>query len=159
MHNFKIVGSVLLLCAGVLSGVFFAAFERRKCRQAEGFVALLRHIRLQIECFSLPIGKVLEHCDGQILMDCGVETATLTDLTALLSGTRLYLPEEICRMLSDFAAQLGGSYRAEQLRCCDYYLERLVPLCDRLRGELPKRERVALILPMAVAAIIVLMLL
>ena len=55
--------------------------------------------------------------------------------------------------------QNGGSYRAEQLRCCDYYLERIVPLCDRMTGELPKRERMALILPMAMAAILVLMLL
>ncbi len=159
MHGFKIVGIAFLLASGVLAGLTLAAFERRKCRQAEGFVALLRHIRLQIECFSLPVGKILEGCDGQTLMDCGVEIAEPEDFSALLAGTRLYLPEELCRMLCDFGAQLGGCYRAEQLRCCDYYLERLVPICDRLRSELPKRERMALILPMAVAAILILMLL
>lgn len=159
MHGFKILGVALLLGVGVLSGLAFAAFERRRCRQAEGFVALLRYIRLQIECFSMPVCKILESCDGQILVDCGVEAEALTDFSALLTGTRLYLPEEFCRLLSDFGAQLGGCYRAEQLRCCDYYLERLTPLCDRLRGDLARRERMVLLLPMAVAAILVLMLL
>lgn len=159
MHYFKVIGILLLLLCGVLVGVAFAAFERRKCRQAEGFVALLRHIRLQIECFSLPVGKILDNCDGQILLDCGVEATELPDFPALLGGTRLYLPEEFCQLLTDFGGQLGGCYRAEQLRCCDYYLERLIPLCDRLRGELQKRERMVLILPMAVAAILILMLL
>ena len=159
MHGFKICGILLLLICGILSGVLFAAFERRKCRQAQGFVALLRYVRLQVECFSQPVAKILAHCDGQILTDCGTESVALADFSALLADTRLYLPEEFCRLLHDFGRQLGGSYRAEQLRCCDYYLERIVPLCDRMRGELPKRERMALILPMAMAALLVLMLL
>lgn len=159
MHYFKAMGILLLLLCGVLAGLAFAAFERRRCRQAEGFVALLRHIRLQIECFSLPVDKILNNCDGQVLLNCGVESTDLSDFSALLSSTRLYLPEEFCTLLSDFGAQLGGCYRAEQLRCCDYYLERIIPLCDRMRGELPKRERMVLILPMAVAAMLVLMLL
>ncbi|MBQ8357811.1 MAG: hypothetical protein IJX39_08420 [Clostridia bacterium] len=159
MHYFKPIGIVLILACGVMAGVAFAAFERRRCRQAEGFVALLRHIRLQIDCFSLPVGRILASCDGKILADCGVETAELPDLSALLAGTRLYVPEEMCRLLHDFGAQLGTSYRLEQLRCCDYFLERIIPICDRLRADLPKRERMVLILPMAIAAILVLMLL
>ena len=159
MHGFKIFGVLLLLGCGVLSGVLLVSFERRKCRQAQGFVALLRYVRLQVECFSLPVARILEHCDGRILMDCGAEVGSLGDLSALLTDTRLYLPEEFCRLLADFGGQFGGCYRAEQLRCCDYYLERMIPLCDRMRGELPKRERMALILPMAVAAILVLTLL
>jgi hypothetical protein len=35
----------------------------------------------------------------------------------------------------------------------------LIPCCDALRAELPKRERMALILPIAVSAMLVLLLL
>ena len=159
MHYFKYIGIVLLLCCGVLSGIAFAAFERRRCRQAEGFVSLLRHIRLQIDCFSIPVAQILAACDKRIMTDCGTEARTLPDFNALLYGTRLYVPEEMCRLLADCGAQLGSSYREEQLRCCDYFLERLIPCCDRLRTELPKRERMALILPMAISAMLVLLLL
>ena len=159
MHYFKAVGIVLILCCGVLAGLAFAAFERRRCRQAEGFLSLLRHIRLHIDCFSMPVGKILAVCDHQILTDCGTEATDLPDFNALLHGTRLYVPENMCRLLADFGAQLGSSYREEQLRCCDYFLERLIPCCDALRAELPKRERMALILPIAISAMLVLLLL
>lgn len=159
MHYFKLIGIALILCCGVLGGLAFAAFERRRYRQAEGFVALLRHIRLQIDCFSLPVERILAVCDHRILVDCGTEATKLPDFNAVLHGTRLYVPEEMCRLLADFGAQLGGTYREEQLRCCDYFLERLIPCCDALRAELPKRERMALILPMAIAAMLVLLLL
>lgn len=159
MHYFKFIGIALILCCGVLSGLAFAAFERRRCRQAEGFVLLLRHIRLQIDCFSIPVAQILAACDKRIMIDCGVEATKLTDFGALLRETRLYVPEEMCRLLADFGAQLGSSYREEQLRCCDYFLERLIPCCDLLRAELPRRERMALILPMAIAAMLVLLLL
>lgn len=159
MHYFKFVGIALILCCGVLSGLAFVAFERRRCRQAEGFLSLLRYIRSQIDCFSAPVCQILASCDACILTDCGTQASDLPDFDALLHGTRLYVPEEMCRLLSDFGAQLGSSYREEQLRCCDYFLERLIPCCDLLRAELPKRERMALMLPIAISAMLVLLLL
>ena len=60
-------------------------------------------------------------------------------------------------LLRDFSNTLGSSYREEQLRCCDYYIARLVPLCERLRTELPKRLRLAWILPLAVAGALILL--
>lgn len=159
MHFFKPFGALLLLSCGVGVGVAFAAFERRRVRQGQGFLALLRHVRAQIDCFSIPLGRILANCDAKILADCGIEIADMADFKALLTGTRLYLPEELCRLLADFGAQLGSSYREEQLRCCDYFIERLTPGVDLLRAELPKRERVALILPMAISAIMILLLL
>lgn len=158
MLYFKWVGALLLLGAGLGCGVLLVGFERRRCRQAEGFLSLVRHIRLQIDCFSMPVGRILKGCDGRILTDCGVESDSLPDLPTLLRGTRLYIPEEMCRLLWELGGRLGGSYREDQLRCCDYFLERLIPWCDRLRAELPKREKMMLLLPVAFAAMLVLLL-
>lgn len=159
MQGFKLIGSLLILCGGIALGLALAAYERRRCRQAEGFLALLRHIRLQIECFSLPVKRILSGCDGKLLADCGVESESLSDFHTLLRETRLYVPEEFCRLLWDFGERLGASYREDQLRCCDYFTERLIPWCDRLRTELPRREKMMLLLPIALAAMLVLLLL
>ncbi len=159
MRIFSAIGALLLLGAGIALGGIFGGFERRRCRQAEGFLALLRHIRLQIDCFSLPVSRILSGCDGKILADCGVESVSLSDFRALLESTRLYVPEEVCRLLWEFGERLGNSYREDQLRCCDYVIERLTPVCDRLRAELPKREKMMLLLPPALAAMLILLLL
>ena len=155
MHCFKWCGVVLLLACGVAVGVTAAAYERRRYRQAEGFLALLRHVRGQIECFSTPLRGIFANCDDGIWADCGAVQVP-RDLAALLRDVQLLVPQEICRLLHSLAERLGTGYREEQLRCCDYFLERLIPLCDKMRAELPKRERIALFLPMAAAAIAVL---
>ena len=148
MRYCKLLGACLLLGCGVFLGL-----------RAEGFLSLLRHIRAQIDCFSTPLQGIFANCDAGILADCGVEIAGPGDLDELLRGTRLYLPQECCRLLFELAGRLGGGYRADQLRCCDYYTERLSPICDRLRQDLPRREKMALILPVAGAAILALTLL
>lgn len=157
MHFFKWLGIGVILCCGILAGVCFAAFERRKLTQAEGFLSLLRLIRLQIDCFSMPVARILAECDKSVLAACGTE-GTPADFAALLGATKLYLSEEICRLLGEFAGRLGGSYREEQLRCLDYYIAHLAPYCDALRADLPKRERMALCLPPALSVALILLL-
>ncbi|MBQ9802266.1 MAG: hypothetical protein IJW51_04270 [Clostridia bacterium] len=158
MHFFKWLGIGLILLCGIFAGVCFAAFERRRVAQAEGFLALLRLIRLQIDCFSMPVGHILAACDKEVLSACGA-TAVPADLGTMLATTRLYLSEDICRLLREFASRLGGSYREEELRCCDYYLARLAPYCDVLRADLARRERMALLLPPALSVAVILLLL
>ena len=158
MPLIKWMGLLLLFSCGAATGVTLMRYERRRYLQAEGFLALLRTVRLDIDCFSMPVDRILRQCDPGLLMACGVQHPT-ADMASLLRQARLYLPEEFCRLLWDFSAQLGTGYRDDQLRCCDYYLTRLIPFCDRMRAELPKREKMALFLPAAVAALLVLMLL
>ena len=157
MHFFRWLGAGVILLCGIFAGLFFAAYERRRVQQAEGFLSLLRVIRIEIDCFSMPVSRILAECDRDILIACGV-SGVPRDFKALLAATRLYLSEEICRLLADFAGRLGGSYREEQLRCCEYYLARLAPYCDTLRANLPKHERMALILPPALSVALILLL-
>ena len=158
MHFVRWIGAGALLFLGVVLGLIFSGFEKRRLDQAEGFLALLRYTRLQIDCFSLPIGKILATVEEKTLLSCGA-AGRPQDFEGLLSGTTLYLSEEICRLLFELSARLGGSYREEQLRCCDYYIARLSPYCDSLRADLPRREKMALFLPPALAVALILLLL
>lgn len=160
MHFCKWLGILLLLAGGLSAGLALRAFFRRRCAQAEGFLALLRYIRWQIDCFSAPRERILANCDRKVLADCGVEKNDRPkDFSALLQSVRLFLPEEMSSLLSDCMGELGGSYRGEQLRCIDYYTARLSPMCEQMRKELPKWEKLALILPLSLAAAVVLLLL
>ena len=157
MLIFKWLGLLALLFCGGLAGVCFAAFERKKLAQAEGFLSLLRLFRAQIDCFSMPISQIFSECDKSVLLACGTERVP-QDLSSLLLDVRLYLSEEMCGLLRDLSARLGTGYREEQLRCIDYYIARFTPYCDAMRGEVPKRERMALLLPLSLSVALVLLL-
>ncbi len=157
MHSFKAFGLFLLLGSGVLAGVMLVRFEQRRCRQAEGFLALLRHIRLQIDCFSLPVARILPALPVQIREACDIPL-DVYDFPTLLTQTKLLLPPEMCELLTAFGEDLGSSYREDQLRLCDYYTARLTPYCERIRAEQSRRTRLALVLPIALAAALALLL-
>lgn len=153
----KGLGISLLLACGVLAGVLLARFERARCLQAEGFVDLIRNIRLQIDCFGTPVSGILASLDEKLYASLGAPR-DCRDLNALLAATPLWVDRELRALLRDFAASLGTGYREEELRYCDYYLARLVPLAQKMREELEKRMRLALILPLALTAALILLL-
>ena len=157
MHSFKLIGLALLLCSGVLASMILSRFEQKRYKQAEGFLALLRHIRLQIDCFSLPVSRILATLPTQISEMTAIPRAA-RDFGELLEGTSLLLPEEMCELLTSFGRDLGGSYREDQLRCCDYYITRFAPHCERMRTELSRRTKLALLLPLALALSLALLL-
>ena len=146
----KWIGIALLLCCGVLCGIFLAAFERAKCLQAEGFVDLIRNVRLQIDCFGTPVSRILSSLDEKLYAALGAKRGA-ADLHAMLASTLLLVDREFSKLLFDFASSLGTGYREEELRYCDYYLARLSPLSQKVREELEKRMRLALILPLALS--------
>ena len=157
MHFTKGLGIALLFACGVLAGALLAKFERARCLQAEGFVDLIRNVRLQIDCFGTPIAKILSTLDERLYTALGAPR-DCADLTALLAQTPLLVERDFSKLLRDFAASLGTGYRDEELRFCDYYLERLAPLAQKTRNELEKRIRLSLILPPALSAALILLL-
>ena len=158
MTIFKVLGAVLLLLVGAGVGWSLVLFERRRYRQLAGFVALLRLMRMRIDCFTAPLCDIFASLDGEVRDACGV-TGAPNDFKELLRQTRLYVPREARGLFFEMAALLGGGDKSEQVRCCEYYIGALLPMLDRARGELPKRERVALLFPLFCAAVLVLLLL
>ena len=159
MRFYKLIGLFLLFAAGVFCGVSLRAYFRRRCRQAEAFLSLLRYYRFQVDCFSAPERAILASFDRGLLAECGAEGAARpADLGALLRSARLYLPEEMSELLFSLSGELGGTYRAEQVRCIDHYIARFTPLCEELKRELPKWEKLALVLPLSLSAALMLLL-
>ena len=143
MLIFKCIGCLLLLGAGTLVGIALLTLEKRRVTQGEGFLALVRFLRWQIDTLARPLPDILAACQSSVLAARGAE---------------LCLSEEICTLLYEFANGLGATYREEQLRACDYLLTRITPYCDTIRRELPKRERIALFLPIAATVALILLL-
>ena len=157
MLYFKALGAIFLLASAGLAGLWARRFFCLRYKQALGFLTLLQHTRRQIDCFSLPIKQILASCDRELLCDLGAR-GEVSDFAELIKGD-LYLEEQICELLQRFCAELGKGYREDQLRACDYYIDALSPYCNQLREDLVRCEKIAVFLPIAIAAIALLLLL
>ncbi|MBQ8432213.1 MAG: hypothetical protein IJX28_04950 [Clostridia bacterium] len=135
----KLLGSLLLLVAGL--GLAHMERLRGKHRLAvlDAWIALLLFIRNQIDCYLRPLEEILSHPHAPSL-PYGSRPAAPT-LAAWIDASLPDLEPEAQRLLKALAEELGGSYRTEQLRRCDYYLSALQGLRAKQAEGLSARAR------------------
>jgi len=120
MSFYKAAGAVLLLFGGVSLGRALCQKIEAGFAQTEGFIALLKYIRNQIDCYLMPVDKILAGCDPGILETCGVsadaDLSVIHSFSELLDCCELCISEVLAELLRKFAGELGTSYRDTQLK-------------------------------------------
>lgn len=157
MLHLKMLGGAMVVAAGGLAAYTLARYERRRLVVLDAWIDLIFHIRGQIDCYLMPLDEILACADAGILRGCMCHTPH-PDLSALLRSASPYLDKESARLLSAFVREIGGSYREEQLRRCDFYINSLRVIRERLSQELPARIklRISLCICASLAAAILL---
>lgn len=156
---YRLIGVILVIGSGIGYAYWLNRGMSACLVQIEGFLGLLRQIRVKVECFSLPIASILASADSELLRRCGYERGVPpANLGELVAYCRIR-DGEAERLLVGFAAEFGRGYREEQLRECDYYFSLLEQRRQALSLALPlkKRRNSALCISGALAAVILLL--
>lgn len=152
---YKLIGVGMILLAGGYVSVSLSHMERRRLSVLDGYISLLRYIKGQIDCYAMPVGDILATADPSLLAAClGLRTGEPTlplALPEMISDSRLYLEPESERLLCNFSAELGHTFRAEQVSRCDYYINALGEERRRLAETAPARARMNSILTFSCA--------
>lgn len=131
----------MIILAGCMTAAVIAIREKRRIQLLEAWIDLIFHIRTQIDCYLKPIGEILQGADMGLLQAC-MGTPTDRAPQILLERCRPYLSGDAERLLTAFVGEIGCSYREEQVKRCDFYMESLRRLSEKEREELPARLRV-----------------
>ncbi len=130
----RTVGVACLFAVALLVCRMIGEYERRRLRETEELLALLRAIKSGISCGLLPLSEIYAAHESGALTECGF-------LPALRRGKgwdealqATILPEGVRSRLASFGATLGRSRRERELELCDYYV------CE-LEGELRALRR------------------
>lgn len=142
MIYLKLIGGGLIVSAGGFAAYTMAHAERRRLTVLEAWIDLILFIRSQIDCYLMPLDEILSKSDEAILRACACRTPH-PSLPSLLASSRSYLGEESGRLIASFVKEIGGSYREEQLRRCDYYITALRTERNKLAESLPSRIRLS----------------
>ena len=137
----KLVGGIIVIISSVFVAVAHRNFQERRLRTLDGFIALLMYIKGQVDCYALPLYEILMSVPPEILCNCNCPEGA-ESLDELVSESRIYLEEESLRLLEAFSVEFGSTFREEQLRRCDFYLNSLVEERKRLSEDVVKRSRV-----------------
>ena len=152
MMILKLFGALLLTSVGICGAVTLNRSARRQIDRLDGWIALLRMTKNQIDCYALPSGEILSRCDRSILVRLGWgESEAPSDFPLLGNAVGSALTEEGERIALNFCEEIGKGYRAEQLHTCDYSIGLFCAERDRLLAELPRRRQRNITLCMAAA--------
>ena len=148
----------MLLASAAGLGVTSIRAERRRRRELDALLSLVRHIRENIEHFSRPLDEIYARFDDPLLAASGF----LTRLRQAGMGTavresELGIGEEERAVLISFAASLGRGYREEQIALCRYTEEKLTGIAENLARSAPDRERLWRTLPVLGALSLILL--
>ena len=138
---FKAAGVLLIFMGGSLIAGRMNKIAERDLRLIDGWISFMRYVKGQIECFGVPIDKILSACDTALFTEIGYKKANVPgNLTELISECTLPDKETAC-LIFDYAKEFGRYYREEQLKRCNYYIVALEEKRKRESDKLPQRKR------------------
>ncbi len=140
MLAFKLAGALLVLASGAFLAFGAVRYERVRLQVHDALISLLFFIKGRIDCYAMPAEQIMRQMDKSILADCRCP-GQVESIEDLLPHVKAYLDPETYRVLQAFGAGLGGGFRDEQIKRCDYYIELLREKRTQLEAELPARVK------------------
>ena len=137
----KILGSIIIISCGLALAYLLNSKARARLAQLEGFIALVRYLRAEIDCFSIPIPSALSRCPCGVLERCGARCDEKFKTVRELLDACDCSADEIGELMYGFASDVGRGYRHEQLALCDRTIERLEEHREALAARLPARQK------------------
>ena len=141
----KLFGCFFVLASGAFGAFSLVKYQKTKLRVLDSWIDLIFFIRTQIDCYLMPVGEILQSAEPSLLRACACG-GKASSLSALLQGAQRWLDPEAHRLLDSFVREIGGCYREEQVKRCDYYLERLSHVREKQMELLPSKTRVSAVL-------------
>ena len=154
----RILGAVAVIVSGAYVAHTLNESAKRRLKQTEAFISLVRFIRSQIECFAMPLTLTLVRCPRDILKRCGYALSEPPSSgESLMSGCGI---EDVGtgECMERFFLEAGRGYREQQLALCDHTVSLLEERRSELASRLPVRIKVNSALSLAGAAAVVILL-
>lgn len=156
---YKWIGAGVILLMGGYAAFSLNRMERHRLEVLDGYIALLRYVKGQINCYAMPMEEILRSADAALLSLCLGEgerrapqaLVTPPSLSVMIHKARLYMEPETERLLKNFTAELGQTFREEQVLRCDDYIQALGAERIKLAEATPGRMRINSALSMSAA--------
>lgn len=158
----RLLGVLLIALSSIFTGAVYINGIAEEKKRLSALHLLMKTIRARIACFSEPLNKIYEDFYDEALDTCGFLSVLKEKGLAFALKEKeasLFLPKEATEQLCGFASLLGKSFTEDQLKHCDYYLERFEDTLARLEEEYPRKRKLAKTLSLSLGLLAFLLLL
>lgn len=154
-----ILGAIIIIAAAFIWGRERANKEEEKLAILEGLLRFILYVKEEIVSFKTPLARIVEVFSDDALEKSGfslfLKNHGVVGAEQVLFGK---IPKEAYGELSLFLKNLGGGYSEGQSALCDVVYSRLERSRDELSLTLSNRIRMYRLLPVLLAASVVILL-
>ena len=131
----KILGSVLVIFASIISSYFYEKRLKDDIKNSEALCDFIRYIKSKIEYFSASIDEILSSypTQNELLKNC-IKQRKVCNFSFLESDTE--------NDINIFFAKLGKGFKKEQLALCEYTLRELEKAKEKKENEFAKKSKI-----------------
>lgn len=159
MILYKTIGAICLLASSLFIYFEMQSFQKKRIIQLEGYLSFIEYIKNQVECYMLPIDKIISLCDKGLLEKCGVDTTIkYKSLEEIMQSTYFYIDKEAENLIIAFSKDFGTQYHTEQIKSCERYYQLLAKETEKLKEKNLKEKKIRLALCICISFSIVLLL-
>ncbi len=149
----KLVGGALVMIISLLTARTFIETEERKLSDTEVFIKLITYIKDQIDCYAMPIDRILRSSSD--IISAIYDGAAPTEFETTLQNGHYTVSDETKQTLMEFSSMLGKSYREVQIKLCSKTLSELEAQKNAILNALPSKKKTAMAICLAVGGIAV----
>lgn len=155
----KIIGAVLLCACSFFWGMEKSREAKSKLLYMEGLIEFVKYTGEQISLFKAPLPKIFESFSNEELKACGFTDALKTGGASVAVKTlKGNIPNDCYTEAENFAKALGNGYCEGQTELCRLTILHLSEHLEKLNESLPGKVRVYRMLPILLAASVVILL-
>ena len=113
MQILKLIGGTLILIACFGVSHYFSSIEKKRMERVRDLIYLVRYIKDKVDCYSMPIDKILEACSGDLLLRLGIEEKVrdLSELSEKLERLETAEVKKYCMSCPEISERDIGSIR------------------------------------------------
>lgn len=159
MIIYRFLGAGGILFSGLWLYFVREGFYKQRGAQLDAYIKLFTYIKNQIECYMLPIDRILYDCDPKILKECGLTSnKNISNIKDLLNHSTFYVGDDIISSLYSFTDEFGVSYLPEQIKLCDKFLIELKEIRENNKNQRIKDKKLSFAICMSLSLSLILIL-
>lgn len=147
----KTLGSATFVVAAIYYGAIMIREERSKLTTSDAICEMIRYVRDNIEHFMKPLPDIFASYRNDTLERIGflsdVRENGLRDAQLDRYFGKNYVDGEVFAVLADFCGKIGGGYRDDEIRLCDYAIARIEKRTAKMKDDFSSKTKIYRTLP------------
>lgn len=138
----KIFGALVVIISSALVGMILGESVKNRLRSVSLLIDFIETISVSVSLYKTPLDEIFNGIKNAELQNCGFTKHLDGGIFYAAKKSGLLAADEEVELIRAFDEKIGKGTAEESEKLCSYTISRLKSIEDKLRRELPEKQKV-----------------